>query len=339
MNSYPLTAQGATNGLGGGHPETWPVVSFRAQTDETTETIDVKPTVRRFIVGVDFGTTFSSVSVLCRYQDEMDISPDMITNISNYPDAPSTYADSPNEVPTESWYPKRAFRRNGVNKETQQDKSEEVSDNEIDAGLVDAGPADIFDDGYAGPMDEDSSEDELGSYSWGYQVAEKLKGLESSRDRSRWIHRSKLLLDGSDLISQIRAELGQKVKYLRRRKVIAGEIDLITDFLEGLFRHTRHEMQRQHQYDKYCPVEFVLCVPAAWTPRACRRMQTTMTVALRRTGFIEDKSHDVDNLFIVSEPEAAAAFVLAQSREIKVGCSFLMNDIRTENSLLTATGR
>ena len=44
-------------------------------------------------------------------------------------------------------------------------------------------------------------------------------------------------------------------------------------------------------------------------------MQTAMAAAISRTGFGKVDSGSIDNLFIVSEPEAAAACVLAESSQ------------------------
>lgn len=56
-------------------PSSYPPLAFyRAATDDTvTDTpavLDEQPDIRYFIVGVDFGTTFSCVSVLWRHKDD-----------------------------------------------------------------------------------------------------------------------------------------------------------------------------------------------------------------------------------------------------------------------------
>lgn len=103
------------------------------------------------------------------------------------------------------------------------------------------------------------------------------------------------------------------------RKLIRDETYIIADFLIHLFRHTKFQMEKSYLYHDGCPVEFVLCVPALWTEKACCTMQNAMTRALRESGFIEDAQHNIDNLFIVTEPEAPSVHVLAASGEITVG--------------------
>jgi hypothetical protein len=59
-------------------------------------------------------------------------------------------------------------------------------------------------------------------------------------------------------------------------------------------------------------------------------MQIAMATAISRSGLGKVDSGSVDNLFIVSEPEAAAACVLADSTQrVKVNVQLLT--IQTEN--------
>lgn len=61
----------------------------------------------RFIVAVDFGTTFSSVSFVAIESQEQPqlIGGRRIRSIKNYPDDQSTNGGQAREVPTEMWYP------------------------------------------------------------------------------------------------------------------------------------------------------------------------------------------------------------------------------------------
>src|SRR6266511_5170073 len=67
---------------------------------------------KRFIVAIDFGTTFSSVSYIALGESSQvrHIDPDQIETIDGYPDAPHESYESRKEVPTESWYPKNLSR-------------------------------------------------------------------------------------------------------------------------------------------------------------------------------------------------------------------------------------
>lgn len=164
----------------------------------------------------------------------------------------------------------------------------------------------------------DGDNESIYRYYWGYGVLEKLADDKAFREKSRRIVRSKLLLDRSVHTKHIRKQLVETVQYLRMRKLIRDKSDLIADFLICLFRHTREQMEVQYDYHSNCSVEFVLCVLAMWTEKACRTMQNAMTRALRGSEFIDNDNHDVDNLFIVTEPEAASKYVLDKSKEITV---------------------
>jgi hypothetical protein len=287
---------------------------------------------RHFIVAVDFGTTFSCVSVYCR-RDGIDIDASQINSISNYPSATSFISQGPTEVPTQSWYPKKGmpFRQQ--------------VDTEVNASEEEDESTDVFEDGKMANthsqngdygsnrqtikedlMDVDHDEDDVISeddefvdrYYWGWAVSKFMTDNDIPREQSRRIVRSKLLLDRSIHTKHIRNQLSVTVKDLRARKLIRDETDIIADFLSHLLRHTKSQMEKQHDYRNDCSVEFVLCVPAMWTEKACRTMQNAMTRALREAEFIEHSNHDVDNLFIVTEPEAASTHVLEESREITV---------------------
>lgn len=130
--------------------------------------------------------------------------------------------------------------------------------------------------------------------------------------------RFKLLLDESNLTQNVRVELEPNCKELKRKKIIKDKEDVIADYLKYLFSHAKDELVNGHDFSGARPVEFVLCVPPMWTPKASKIMQKNMERAIRETGFGRVKNNSVDNLFIVSEPEAAAAYVLASTTAVLV---------------------
>ncbi|GAM33782.1 hypothetical protein TCE0_013f00935 [Talaromyces pinophilus] len=302
-----------------------------------------RPRTRHFIVAVDFGTTFSSVSVYCQ-RDGIDIDASQINSISNYPGVTSIISQGPTEVPTQSWYPKKgqSFRQPvdteiNVGEKDDLDDSTDVVEDET---MVDTYPQNGDDDSnnqaidQEDPMEIDNDEEDfkdegdevIDRYYWGWAVNKFMADNDIHREQSRRIVRSKLLLDHSVHTKHIRNQLSITVKDLRARKLIRDETDIIADFLSHLLRHTKSQMEKQYDYRNECSVEFVLCVPAMWTEKACRTMQNAMTRALREAEFIEQSNHDVDNLFIVTEPEAASTHVLEKSREITAGDCFLLLD-------------
>ncbi|KAK9592355.1 hypothetical protein V6Z90_003490 [Aspergillus fumigatus] len=103
-------------------------------------------------------------------------------------------------------------------------------------------------------------------------------------------------------------------------------MDLIVDFLSHLLAHTKAQLISLHMFNDNDSVEWVLCVPVVWRRRAVRKMQDALIEASRRSLFGRTISNSVENLYIVSKPEAAAAHVLASTREVKAGDTFMVLD-------------
>ena len=267
-----------------------------------------------FTVSIDFGTTFSSVSFIALPVDEPNpfVHPEAIQSIINYPDEPSQgLRDKRREVPTESWYPSKSLgevqnepenkHMTDSNGEPNEDAHEDDDQNN---SRVQHGHSDVDDE-----VDDDDSKD----FFWGYGVQRQLEFPDSNRNQNRRVARSKLLLDSSHHTEDVRDELRPTLRRLKIRKLIKNDEDVIADYLEHLFRHTKEQLATYHGFSDSCPLEFVLCVPAMWTQKACRTMQTAMETAVRKSEF-----GSVEDLFIVSEPEAASAYVLAYTNEIQV---------------------
>ena len=277
------------------------------------------------IVAFDFGTTFSSVAY-ARVSERMPRDTLGITNvkcITRYPDdrAPPgvTFAWEPREdVPTELWYnlpPPPKQRKSGH--QTLQGSGEE-SMNE-DSTLSDASSE--FSCSY--PEDAENLENEQlnsgedcgrsASLFWGFGVQKQLKNIDIPKDGTRRLTRFKLMLhENSKETEDIRAGLSVILKNLKKSKMVKQDTDVVSDYLEQLFKHTKAELRRLNEYSDSTPVEFVLCVPAVWPSKACRFMQAAMSAAAKRSEFGYLVNGSLDNLFIISEPEAAAACVLAE---------------------------
>jgi len=59
-------------------------------------------------------------------------------------------------------------------------------------------------------------------------------------------------------------------------------------------------------------------IVAAGTPQSSRILQSSMQLALRATNFGALKNGSIDNLFIISEPEAAATYLMAATKSMLV---------------------
>lgn len=79
--------------------------------------------------------------------------------------------------------------------------------------------------------------------------------------------------------------------------------DVIIDFLARLLAHTRARLVKKYDYQESDWVDLVVTVPAIWDTRA-----RIMERAIRRAASVSNLGHGSD-VFLVSEPEAAAAFI------------------------------
>jgi hypothetical protein len=279
---------------------------------------------KRFIVAIDFGTTFSSVSFLALprdtgINDELNAHMylDEIQSIVNYPAEPRFgLLARRKEVPTEIWYPKKAYLDQTL-LGARNRSSDIIIIDDLDDDQTQNRDHDPDED--AGmETDEDADDEENKDTFWGYEVQRQLRYPDTNRNQNRRMARFKLLLDESDLTRKVRLDLEPNCKELKRKKIIRDREDVIADYLKYLFSHAKDELIKGHDFSDACPVEFVLCVPPIWTPKASRIMQKNMERAIRESGFGSVENDSVDNLFIVSEPEAAAAYVLASTTAVLV---------------------
>ena len=301
-----------------------------AEADSATE----KPP-SRLIVAFDFGTTFSSVAY-ARVSDRLPRDATGITDvrcIARYPDdrAPPgvTFAWEPREdVPTELWYNlspssnqrPRGFQSRRLSSAEAMNEDPDLSDASSDFSCSFAEDADSLEN-----EQQNTGEDRGRSAPlfWGFGVQKQLKNIDIPKDGKRRLIRFKLMLDENIEETQaLRAESSLVLKNLKKSKLIKQNTDVISDYLEQLFKHTKDELQRLDEYSDSTPIEFVLCVPAVWPSRACRVMQAAMNTAAKRSELGSLVNGSLDNLFIISEPEAAAACVLAEdNNDIYVGHS------------------
>ncbi|KAF5962661.1 Hsp70 chaperone protein [Fusarium bulbicola] len=276
------------------------------------------PLPKRLIVAVDFGTTYSAVSYVYVPQGCPSDSVDSrsIRSIGNYPENYNHHHSDPMgmEVPTEVIYPLNGHFRDHFDVV---DPKEKLKYGDSLEALVPDEDGDIS-------MLQDVPQE----FRWGYQVHEVWNRPSThSNTTNRPLSRFKLLLADSAIAESVRRDVRQTIDTLKRRNVIQGPLDVVTDFLTYLLGHTRSELYHQG-FDDSFEKEMVLCVPADWTQKACRDMQACLAVAMKRANFtradLQNKS--IDNLFIVSEPEAAAAHWLSTSSEIKSGDCLVLLD-------------
>ncbi|OCK74689.1 hypothetical protein K432DRAFT_363277 [Lepidopterella palustris CBS 459.81] len=285
---------------------------------------------KRFYIAVDYGTTYSAVSFVALAPDEdaEEVSPDRIKSIVNYPKDPRVYGQTAKEVPTELSYLKHAKQRNGFNEDEERMQPWRSSAAQNDYSEYDEDSDD------APPYEDDDFDDPTPSEDpqWGYMVQDTLgRPNEASLAELKkgCLRRAKLLLDHSEHTKSAREELLGAIQHVKGMRKIKKNEDIIIHFLTNLFRHVKHELETNHGYTDQCAVEFILCVPPIWSSKASRTMHDAMATALRESGFISRASKCVDNLFIVSEPEAAATFILTTSEDnhkIRANDTFVLLD-------------
>ncbi|KAL2141237.1 hypothetical protein VTI28DRAFT_2650 [Corynascus sepedonium] len=290
-------------------------------------------------MAVDFGTTYSAIAYVALEGGREGLSgyldPMRIRTIQNYPDDAtfgSLNDEMRSEVPTEVIYPlDRDFRKKeGLRAGGREDQSKDVPNHgigELELQDDSDNPLAIFGTQYDDDQDQ-MSIDEASLFRWGYGAHELWGRSATHADpRNKPLARFKLLLDNTSRTEAIRNELNITLQELKRRRIIRDPRDVIVDFLTCLLRHAKAELENAGFDDSY-KLETILCVPAIWSQKACRDMQTAMAKAMGQAGFpgVDIQNNNIDNLFIVSEPEAAAAFVLANSRDIEPGDTFVLLD-------------
>ncbi len=235
--------------------------------------------------------------------------------IDDYPNEPSQYTNGhpSRQVPTESWYPNEPTLEEEFRSPSPIENylPHRISNGNIyDAEDEDErGDHEGFNDDEKPAIPPPSPPLTARSFVWGYGIQ---KEINEDMDHGRFnrIARSKLWLDKSEHTVTVRAELDPILRRLKRKKVIKENEDVIADYLTQLFTHTKTQLTEESVISDATPIEHVLTVPAIWTAEACRKMQNAMTIAVKQANF-----GAADNLFLVSEPEAAASYVLLQCRK------------------------
>ncbi|RSL69654.1 hypothetical protein CEP54_002134 [Fusarium duplospermum] len=279
-------------------------------------------TLNRCIISIDFGTTASAVSAvkIPRGCSPDSIDPSSIRSIGNFPDvAMVCRRDDPMwyKVPTEVMYPSnsRYYNQGAI-------VPQEPTDTEGDIPMRDQNHDSSEE------SDDEGVADDWQSFRWGYQVGH-LWSMPTAHNNNITcpLARFKLLLDKSKTTKPVRAHLGKTLKPLRRKMVIGTDYQPITDFLSHLLAHTKSELAKQGVDDTW-QFEVVLCVPAIWDPEALRIMQTCLALAMDRAEFpgVDTENNSIERLFIVSEPEAAATYMVSQNYGFRRGDTVVLLD-------------
>lgn len=141
-----------------------------------------------------------------------------------------------------------------------------------------------------------------------------------------------MLLQDNAGTAGIRERLRRDLDTLASKGTKKKPIDLIIDFLTPFVTHARRMLEENDHYlgrDK----EIVMCIPTIWSQQACRKMHFALAKAFTSVGFegVDVENDSIKNLFILSEPEAAAEIVLREHVEIRVSMntSFALRPLLT----------
>jgi hypothetical protein len=299
--------------------------------DEDVEMIDVNRDEHvalsdrdRLIVAVDFGTTFSSVAYarVKKGTQPSQVGYSAIKCVNRYPGykPPLGASDLREDVPTELWYhpepdPAQISAQDlepatsSVGGFASSRKSRYPSSDEESRSCT------SLQDAEGEEMGDVKSPQDSRPGCWGFGVQQQLDKVDIPKDNEGRIANFKLLLDDSEATKDVRASLTPIINHLKRTKLIQKEEDLFTHYLTHLLQNAKDQLSEHGVLEDDTPVEFVLCVPAKWPIKGRRVLQSALKSVVKDVGLGEQTDGDGFDLFIVAEPEAAAACVLAEDRD------------------------
>jgi hypothetical protein len=287
--------------------------------------------VERLIVAIDFGTTFSSVayarlSIGMSPEDvDLDHHVSCIGKFKGFEVPAQGLLEPPQAVPSILWYDDgqtkswRNVLSNRDNYDAQRFDDEDDRDDSSsdDDDSEDQGSHSHFDDRneirQSATERFKASAGTLEDQRWGFDVQRHLSHLELPREEAQPLTKFKLNLVAGAETDDVRTELRPILASLKKKGLIDYDTDIYKHFFSHLLRHTKEQLQQSDQLHEYTVLQFVLCVPAEWPGSACQIMQTALEEAVKDVGLSHNAMNDVCNLFMISEPEAAAECILAEA--------------------------
>ncbi|KAF2160207.1 hypothetical protein M409DRAFT_29292 [Zasmidium cellare ATCC 36951] len=112
-----------------------------------------------------------------------------------------------------------------------------------------------------------------------------------------------------ELQSQTR-DLAAQIERLKSRSIVEDRDHLMCDYLARLLQHAKAILLGKGLLEG-AQLEYVMSVPVAWSQSACRTMHNVLARAIQSCRLDTLAQNLIPDLFIVSEPEAAAQYVLA----------------------------
>jgi hypothetical protein len=253
----------------------------------------------RLLLATDFGTTTTSISWTIFDQNPLK---QRVHVIGQYPQD-SLYKGNATEVPTEIAYLRPDPRdRNTPNFGSRARSATALSsDSERERNVL--------------QLIKRRSERRV---LWGYQVQNAVSHghLDPAELWKFRVERLKLLLDNSETTSEERLKLRETARFLKDQGLIRDEDDILIDFLTPVLQHAKKQIEKELEKEfknKRIPayeVEFVLTFPPTWSIESKQRMDRVLLEAVRNAKFRKAASGILLNFVHISEPEAAAVYVL-----------------------------
>ena len=293
----------------------------------------------KFIVAVDFGTTYSTVAY-AKVEPGTDVSglgANDIRCIDNYEDAAGSRDARMNarydNVPTELLY----FSPSYSDSETS-DSESAPHENGFEQDFESPPGSPRTRPGQRGRKRTRRNQQQIwkrqGFIDWGYRVHHIQKHPHElhSKNDVEIVKLIKLILgdEQADMADEssgaggvqtnrlrdVQRQLLEQVSRLQDRKAIRCLNDILTDYLVRLLHHAKQILRRNEGLTANSQIDYVLCVPVSWSQAASQTMHNVMANAVRKSGLGTLFGNAIiADLFIVSEPEAAAQFVLASLGE------------------------
>jgi hypothetical protein len=262
---------------------------------------------RRLILGLDYGTTTSSLSIGVIHGNSM-LDRTQVQCVTNFPNDPledvliqdGLSRNTSTQVPSDVWYP---------DKETLRAESFDDGPSEVPVTGME-----LDDNGNSHVTN--TTDVSKGSYRrdvpsiarWGFEAQPSTTYSRASdflNKRNAPIKWIKLRLADGNAGKAYPLQTHKAFNALKKDGIVLKELDFITDFLTGFLKHAKSELQKSHDLQDDEVVEMTLCVPVAWESKVNRYMLAALTAAMKNSGLRFQK-----NLFLISEAEAAASFVL-----------------------------
>ncbi|CZS94244.1 uncharacterized protein RCO7_10355 [Rhynchosporium graminicola] len=293
-----------------------------------------QPSAQNFSLGVDVGVTFTTVAYVTHNlnQKHPRIDPREVKYITNWPD--DGIAGTRAQIPTEMWFSSVSVPPYDDGDSDGSKESDSGDNIVLDDRIKLNSAADCLSE-FSAPNKRQASpgNEKISEHLWGYSVHQQRYLSSTDRDVMGHIDRPKLILVEASHTDSDRARLSPRLRHLIENGTIQSHgggpediLDVLIYILVKILGHTKRQLTEREGYTPDCPVSFALTVPTIWSARSSRILQNAFQAAIGLTDFGTLVNSSLENVFIVSEPEAAATFLLGYTHQMLPGETFTVLD-------------